>query len=142
MRANKGDNMMKNLKKLIALLCVVIVSFFGGYVTLDSNHSSDTAKKTTIESTVESDLTFRNDKLLNEHYQKHGIDMGFSSAEEYQKAANAVIANQDALHKEEKEDGDDVYYLEDTNEFVIVSTDGYLRTYFYPNDGIKYYNRQ
>lgn len=133
---------MKNLKKLAALLCVLIVTFFGGYITLDSSHTSDIAEKTAIESTVESNLTFRNDKLLNEHYQKHGKDMGFSSAEEYQKAANAVVANEDALHKEEKEDGDDVYYLEDTNEFVIVSTDGYLRTYFYPNDGIKYYNRQ
>ena len=27
---------------------------------------------------------FRNAKLLDEHYQKHGIEMGFASAEEYQ----------------------------------------------------------
>ena len=37
---------------------------------------------------------------------------------------------------------DNVYYLESTNEFVIVSTDGYIRTYFKPNDGIDYFNRQ
>ena len=42
----------------------------------------------------------------------------------------------------EKEDGDDVYYIQDTNEFVVVSTDGYIRTYFNPDDGIDYYNRQ
>ena len=46
------------------------------------------------------------------------------------------------IHKKEKEDGDDVYYLENTNEFVIVSTDGYIRTYFEPEDGIRYYERQ
>ena len=50
--------------------------------------------------------------------------------------------NPNALHKNEKEDNDDVYYLEETNEFVIVSTDGYIRTYFYPDSGIDYYNKQ
>lgn len=86
--------------------------------------------------------TFRNSKLLNEHFEKHGKEMGFSSAEEYLAAANAVVNNAGALHKTEKEDGDDVYYLEATNEFVIVSADGFIRTYFYPNAGIDYYNRQ
>ena len=37
---------------------------------------------------------------------------------------------------------DDVYYLESTNEFVIVATDGYIRTYFKPDDGKAYYDRQ
>lgn len=85
---------------------------------------------------------FRNAKMLDEHFQKHGIEMGFSSAEEYQAAAAAVVNNPDSLHKLEAEDGDDVYYLESTNEFVIVSTDGYIRTYFKPDAGIDYYNRQ
>lgn len=85
---------------------------------------------------------FRNAKLLEEHYQKHGIEMGFASAEEYQAAASAVVINENSLHKLEAEDGDDVYYLEATNDFVIVSTDGYIRTYFRPDSGINYYNKQ
>ena len=85
-------------------------------------------------------LTFRNAKLLNEHYEKHGKDMGFGSAKEYEKAAAAVVSR--ALHKTESEDGDDVYYIKATNEFVIVSTDGYIRTYFKPDSGIKYFNKQ
>ena len=68
--------------------------------------------------------------------------MGFASAKEYEKAAAAVVSDSRALYKLEKEDGDDVYYLKDTNEFVIVSTDGYIRTYFYPRDGIEYFERQ
>ena len=67
--------------------------------------------------------------------------MGFASAEEYEKAAATVVSDSRALHKLEKEDGDDVYY-EETNEFVIVSTDGYIRTYFYPRNGIQYFERQ
>lgn len=86
--------------------------------------------------------TFRNDSLLDSHYEKHGIEMGFDSAEAYEAAANAVIADENALHKQEAEDGDDIYYLEDTNEFVVVSGDGYIRTYFEPSSGMAYYERQ
>ena len=90
----------------------------------------------------EEEYTFRNNKLLEEHYEKHGEDMGFDSAEDYEQAASDVVTNPEALHKIEKEDGDDVYYVEDTNEFVVVSTDGYIRTYFYPSSGKKYYDNQ
>lgn len=68
--------------------------------------------------------------------------MGFATKEDYLAAANAVINSPNALHKLEAEDGDDIYYLEATNEFVIVSTDGYIRTYFQPSDGRDYFDRQ
>ncbi len=91
---------------------------------------------------IVAEITFRNENLLDQHYEKHGIEMGFASAEEYELAAYKVIIHPDTLHKIEAEDGDDVYYLEATNEFVVVSQDGYIRTYFYPSAGIDYYNRQ
>ena len=91
---------------------------------------------------VQTAYRFKSNKLLNEHYEKHGKDMGFASAEDYQAAASAVVNNPNALHKLEKEDGDDVYYVEATNEFVVVSTQGYIRTYFYPDSGKKYYDKQ
>lgn len=93
-------------------------------------------------SEYEYSLTFYSQELLEQHYKKHGIEMGFSSPEEYEKAANRVVENTASLHKTEKEDGDDVYYLESTNEFVIVSTSGYIRTYFLPDAGISYFNKQ
>lgn len=92
--------------------------------------------------TVQPEYRFRNKNLLEQHYEKHGKDMGFASAEEYEQAAAAVPNDPDALHKIEKEDGDDVYYIESTNEFVVVSTDGYIRTYFNPDRGIDYFNKQ
>lgn len=88
---------------------------------------------------------FRNENLLESHYEKHGKDMGFVSSEEYEMAASDVINDPKSLHKThktEKEDGDDIYYKEDTNEFVVVSTDGYVRTYFNPDAGKKYFDRQ
>ena len=85
---------------------------------------------------------FRNENLLKSHYEKHGKEMGFSSSEEYELSASDVVNDPESLHKTEKEDGDDVYYKEDTNEFVVVSTDVYIRTYFNPDAGKKYFDRQ
>lgn len=85
---------------------------------------------------------FRSDKYLNEHYEKHGIEMGYGSPEEYRQGACDVINDPESLYKVEAEDGDDVYYREATNDFVVVSTDGYIRTYFRPDSGMKYFEKQ
>lgn len=99
-------------------------------------------KATQAETKAYVTYKFRSKSLLNQHYDKHGKDMGFPSAEAYQKAACDVINNPAALHKTEKEDGDFVYYVEATNEFAVLSKDGYIRTYFLPDAGKKYYDRQ
>lgn len=87
-------------------------------------------------------LRFRNRQLLEQHYDKHGRDMGFPSPAAYEQAAGEVAENPKSLHKKQRKDGDDVYFLEAGNDFVVVSGEGYIRTYFRPHDGIKYYNRQ
>lgn len=119
-----------NKKLIIALFLVFAICISFGIGAIQTKKSAQDI------------YTFRSEDLLEEHYQKHGVEMGFATKEAYVSAANAVIHSPDALHKLEAEDGDDVYYLEATNEFVIVSTDGYIRTYFYPNDGKDYFDRQ
>lgn len=109
--------------------------------TAEVTETSTSAEVTETESPVKQ-YRFRNSDMLDSHYEKHGVEMGFTSAEEYEKAAAAVITAPGVLHKFEKEDNDDVYYLESTNEFVIVSTDGYIRTYFKPNSGKDYFDKQ
>ncbi len=151
------------LIRLLTLATIVLLGIFGTWLLLsgdsdksgnqarDSYYSSDSLNGLQADEITSNDITdesdssslrFRNDDLLNSHYKKHGIEMGFSSASEYETAARKVVENSNSLHKIESEDGDDVYYLESTNEFVIVSTDGYIRTYFYPDEGIEYFNRQ
>lgn len=56
--------------------------------------------------------------------------MGYSTAEDYLAGANAVISDPESLHKTQAVDGDDAYYREATGEFVVVSSKGYIRTYF------------
>lgn len=138
---------------VVTILAILLIAFVRTYlndaqpepnVLIESTEESQAENVAQVpsETATQSDLKFRSAKLLKQHYEKHGVEMGFVSAEEYEAAAAAVVTNPEALHKTEKEDGDDVYYVEATNEFVIVSTDGYLRTYFLPSGGIKYYNKQ
>lgn len=111
-------------------------------IVTEPETAASAADITTTAKPEEKGLCFRNEELLEDHYEKHGIEMGYSSPQAYERAAAAVVSSPEALHKLEKEDNDDVYYLESTNEFVIVSTDGYIRTYFKPNDGKDYFDRQ
>lgn len=126
---------MQKIRKYIISIIAVIIVLLG----LAAQKPDTTV---TENSNVEIAHTFHSAEQLREHYEKHGIDMGYDSPEAYLEGANRVVASKEALHKLDAEDGDDVYYLEDTNEFVIVSKKGYIRTYFNPSDGIDYYNRQ
>ncbi|MEE3393742.1 MAG: hypothetical protein VZR00_08985 [Lachnospiraceae bacterium] len=105
----------------------------------DSKSSGATLGKPSSKST----LHFRSEELLEEHFEKHGREMGFSSPEEYETAASEVVGDPESLSKDEASegDGDTVYYRESTNDLVIVSADGFIRTFFRPDDGIAYYNR-
>lgn len=146
--SNIDENIPKNKKNSfiigIATIAVVAVVGLGNLFGANTQNSNDLSKKTAAVSDMSKEqitmLFFRNDKLFYEHYEKHGKEMGFESAEEYLKAANEVVNNPDTLHKYEEEDGDDVYFLEVTGEFVVVSTDGYIRTYYYADKD--YFDRQ
>lgn len=118
---------------LAALLCLPGCSFVSDEAQSASSH--DTAAAETA-----SHLTFRTDEKLQQHFEKHGWETGCSTAEEYLAAANAVIANPDSLHKLQAEDGDDLYFLESTGEFVVVSPAGYIRTYYLTDRN--YFDRQ
>ncbi len=107
-----------------------------------STDSDDGSAESGSTDSEECEYTFRSKKLLNQHWEKHGDEFDYEDIDEYVAGANRVINNPDSLHKIESEDGDDVYYLEETNEFVVVSTDGYIRTYFRPSSGISSFNRQ
>lgn len=130
------------MKKIISVLLTLALLMAVNFAITVIFPDEDTPSNPNIEHTIETTYHFRNQKLLNEHYEKHGIEMGFKDASTYESAASDVVKNPSALHKTEKEDGDDVYYVEATNEFVIVAKDGYIRTYFNPDKGIDYFNRQ
>ena len=103
---------------------------------LDDNNAGEETEE--YQDTYE----FRKQQYLDDHFAKHGSEFDYENADEYLAGANRVINDPNSLYKTEAEDGDYIYYLESTNEFVVVSTDGYIRTYFRPSAGIDYFNRQ
>ncbi len=112
-------------------------------VTETEGSSQTTEAEVKEEDKVEAvHYTFAKKQYLTEHFEKHGGEFDYANEEEYLEGANRVINDPNSLHKLEKEDGDDVYFLESTGEFVVVSKKGFIRTYFIPSAGIKYYNRQ
>ena len=143
-KKRKQNQTIKNYFRkhpILTLLAIILLSLFGVFF----NSTDRLLEEELISVEQNQQLTtyeFRSEKYLNEHYEKHKDEFRFLTAQEYLQGANAVINHKDALHKLEAEDGDDVYYLEATNELVIVAKDGYIRTYFKPADGIHYYNRK
>lgn len=85
-------------------------------------------------------LMFKNEQRLEDHFAKHGYETGCATEEEYLEAANAVINNPRSLHKLQAEDSDDLYFLESTGEFVVVSPQGFIRTYYVTDK--EYFDRQ
>ena len=86
---------------------------------------------------------FRNQGLYDSHYEKHGHEFGNITKEEYLQKANDLINSDspDVLTKYE-DDGDFMYFDKKSGEFLVLSPDGYIRTFFIPDDGIDYWNRQ
>lgn len=141
---------MKNKKliiRIITIALVLVLAYFGKGLDL-GNGEPKTEEDARVEENVTEGIDeeilypFRSQEQLTDHYERHGVEMGYDTEESYVAGANGVVLSPDALHKLEEEDGDFVYYLEETNEFVVLSPDGYIRTYFCPDDGIDYYNRQ
>ena len=136
----KNTGKKKTLKNIIAAGLILVVLLLGKLFNIDINWQEIRTNFGTQENNVS--LEFRNETLWEDHFEKHGSEFGYKSKEEYLKGANEVINSSTSKYKTEAEDGDEIYYDEEKNEIVFVSTDGYIRTYFKPKDGINYYNRQ
>lgn len=120
---------------IVFILLIISKVFNISFEGLSTNIISESKQSNTS-------FEFRNDQFLEEHFLKHGDEFGYKSKEEYLEGANRVINSAQSIHKEEAEDGDNIYYDKSKNEIVFVSKDGYIRTYFKPSDGIDYFNRQ
>ncbi len=127
------------IKKGYLIVAILIIVFSAFYLNSEINYKGNHIEQ---KANVSDNYSFRSESLLQEHFSKHGDEFGLTSASQYESRANDVIKSPDALHKIEAEDGDSIYYIQATNELVIISTDGYIRTYFKPEDGRAYYNKQ
>ena len=124
--------------------------------TTEKTTKATTEKTTVATTTVETTTTkrdvfssgtqFRNKDRFEEHYQKHVIDQaefGDITKEEYLALAQELVDTPGSqVLTKNSDDGDTLFYDPDTNSFAVVSGDGYLRTFFKPSSGQKYFDKQ
>jgi len=72
------------------------------------------------------------------------LTFSFSSVQEYTQAANDLFNDSEAIHFIRRSpiahfDGDILFYKGSTNEFGILSNDGFIRTYYPPKQGSLYF---
>ena len=89
-------------------------------------------------------IGFRSRERLEEHFQKHGAEFHAASAEDYLRLAQTLrdkAAGGDVL---ERTRGDGVISRFDraSGAFIAFDADGTIRTFFHPNDGERYFERQ
>lgn len=139
----KAANRKSNRKLILPIALLVLVIVFMVFTVINSNKKANPSINDTTASGIYSSYTykFRSEDELKEHFKKHGKEVGAKNESEYVKKANDVINNMRSLKKTEasENDGDTVYFIENTGEIVFVSSDGYLRSYFKTNK--EYFDR-
>lgn len=83
-----------------------------------------------------STLSFRTLTKRSGHFQNHGADFGAITAEEYEGMASTFLENGLQVNCEEYtrlRDKARIRFNALTEEFGILSFDGYIRTYYIPN---------
>ncbi len=90
------------------------------------------------------EVGFRDRQHLTEHFQKHGSEFGRITIEEYLREAQTLRdrpAGGDILESV-RADGVVTRFDRGSGAFLAVDRSGVIRTFFRPNDGEAYYQRQ
>jgi hypothetical protein len=84
---------------------------------------------------------FRPGKWL-EHFMRHGeefLDLGVRTSAQYLQRAQTLLGGAPGISTFVRAGGDKLFYRAATNEFLVVSKDNIIRTFFRPENGILYW---
>lgn len=86
-------------------------------------------------------VEFESPKLFARHYEKHQEEFGGITETEYLEKANQFLREplSEDVEQLERSDGSISRYKFSTNEFLVVTKEGKLRTYFKPTNGVAYW---
>lgn len=84
---------------------------------------------------------FETPESMQKHYAKHGEEYGDISIESYVSLANELVnaPASDDVEKIVRSDGSTAIYRFSTNDFLVVTKDGSIRTFFKPESGKEYW---
>jgi hypothetical protein len=78
---------------------------------------------------------------LEQHFEKHGAEMGIATQDDYLRAAQALVRGGPGVETFQR-GGDTLFFKAQTGEFAVLSSRNVIRTYFRPSDGPRYWERQ
>ena len=106
--------------------------------------STESGKSATIEKSNKPLRQFASEQVFQKHYDKHLNEFGKISMQEYLEYANALADApvSDDVVQLIRSDGSISKYCFSTNEFVVVTADGKIRTYFKPADEEAYWDEE
>lgn len=86
-------------------------------------------------------IEFETPESMQKHYAKHGEEYGDISIESYVSLANELVnvPASDDVEKIVRSDGSTAIYRFSTNDFLVVTKDGSIRTFFKPESGKEYW---
>ena len=86
-------------------------------------------------------IEFETPESMQKHYAKHGEEYGDISTESYVSLANELVnaPASDDVEKIVRSDGSTAIYRFSTNDFLVVTKDGSIRTFFKPKNGKEYW---
>lgn len=101
-----------------------------------SSPSSNTA--------VDARVGFTSKRALEEHFAKHGREFGSLSQAEYLRLAQELrdAAATGSVREARRDDGVTTRFDTRSGAFVAFNPDKTIRTFFKPNDGLRYFERQ
>jgi pyocin large subunit-like protein len=86
---------------------------------------------------------FRTHHLLEEHYAKHGFQFGKITQDDYLRMAQQLRDSRPGKYiLEAKRRGGTSKFDTRSGWFVAYDSDGTIRTFFIPNEGVRYFERQ
>jgi hypothetical protein len=147
-------------EELALIVGTAIAAAYGAKNTADilknSNSSSSSSQGTSSQSAAVSgggapdpdwdpeDPEGNNFKEIDKKYSKHQNEFGNITKEQYKdKAYNLASSKSDGnILSHSRYNGDVIKYNRSTNEFVSISRDGNIRTFFRPSKGIEYWKQQ
>lgn len=90
------------------------------------------------------EVRFETPEKMQKHYDKHIDKYGNISISEYIALANELVnaKDTDGIERIVRSDESTAIYRFSTNDFLVITKDGYIRTFFKPDDGEEYWREE
>lgn len=130
---------------LSGLLLAVLALLFGPEVLRGPAESAaPTASSAASTAHVDATVGFTSERSLDEHYKKHGREFGTVTRAQYLRLAQELrdAPAGGAIREALRDDRVITRFDTRSGAFLAFHDDKSIRTFFVPNDGLRYFERQ